>query len=229
MLRLAVYRQTCRTLVATRQASPLVAIMTVPHIRGLKSSAFVCSEQVKRIGDVEQTETMVGDKKAYMHTMRGPEDMDREYRDKITEFGRTEEKPIMVQSAEDKVIVGCVCDELEGATVRWFYLEDTGVQTCNCGIYYKLERTETPNMYGRTMGISTAGQIAADPRRSEKSKSREIQKRTQAQERRRIESSLQTMAEEDPRREQLESILYNMESNNKPGIFSKIKGLFKRK
>ena len=84
-------------------------------------------------------------------------------------------------------------------------------------------------MYGRTMGISTAGQIAADPRRSEKSKSREIQKRTQAQERRRIESSLQTMAEEDPRREQLESILYNMESNNKPGIFSKITGLFKRK
>ena len=72
----------------------------------------------------------------FQNTIRAPGEMDREYMKEIKEFGQTYENPIKVQSKHSKCIVGCVCDEHEGSSARWFYLLEGPPQTCNCGVYY---------------------------------------------------------------------------------------------
>lgn len=81
--------------------------------------------------------------KKFQNTIRAPGEMDREYMKEIKEFGQSYEAPIKVQSKHSKCIVGCVCDEHEGSSARWFYLLEGPPQTCNCGVYYQLELSDT--------------------------------------------------------------------------------------
>ena len=52
--------------------------------------------------------------------------------------------------------------------MNWFYIEDGPVQQCNCGFYYKLNRTEAPNMYGEIMGYDELDMVKRDRRRTPK-------------------------------------------------------------
>lgn len=60
----------------------------------------------------------------YNNSVRGPDELDRDYVNRMKECGKTADKPIIVQSKQNKAIVGCVCEGDDGANVRWFYLND---------------------------------------------------------------------------------------------------------
>jgi len=169
--------------------------------------------------------------KKFQNTIRAPGEMDREYLKEIKEFGQTYEHPIKVQSKHSKCIVGCVCDEHEGSSARWFYLLEGPPQTCNCGVYYQLELTDTPNLYGQVMGVDTIENISTDPRLPEKSKQKFIEKHLRAENRRKIENELERLDYDDPRYEVLQQELKDSAKTSEAGsgFFGKITSFFKRR
>jgi len=169
--------------------------------------------------------------KKFQNTIRAPGEMDREYMKEIKEFGQSYEAPIKVQSQHSKCIVGCVCDEHEGSSARWFYLLEGPPQTCNCGVFYQLELSDTPNLYGQVMGVDTIENISTDPRLPEKSKQKFIEKHIRGENRRKIEHQLERLDYDDPRYELLKAELETTNTSGaaKTGIMHKITSFFKSK
>jgi len=108
-------------------------------------------------------------KEEFEKTMMGPNEESQEdfelYHKK--DRGKKIENPILVAAKHTQCIVGCVCDKDSSVRVNWFYLEEGPVQQCNCGFYYKLNRTENPNMYGEIMGYDELDMIKRDMRRTD--------------------------------------------------------------
>merc|ERR1712226_135737 len=211
-----------RLIVSSRQLAhkPTAATLITRQIRHLKTSPPSRREDEKPIENVPQDEA----KARYEKSIRGPEEMDREYLEDIQEYGKSVEQPIRVEAAHSRCIVGCVCDENEGANARWFYLNEGPPQTCNCGIFYQLVRTDTPNLYGKVMGVDHIESIRTDPRLGPKNKAKFMKQHLAAEEARLREYNLSTMDEDDPRYKILKEEQEKSTAKS-GGILATLKGL----
>ena len=85
------------------------------------------------------------------------DDMQRETR------GRDIDNPVMVASTTNRCIVGCSCSE-EHPTLKWFFLDEGPVQTCDCGFYFKLDLVHEEHWIPEHARIMTVDKARPDPR-----------------------------------------------------------------
>lgn len=105
-------------------------------------------------------------KQAFRQQIKGPNEGTMESEAYLESRGKTIDNPYLVTGSSSQCIVGCVCDKDESCKVNWFYLEEGPVQQCNCGFYYKLNKTSAPNAYGEIMSYDEEEMIKRDMRRS---------------------------------------------------------------
>ncbi|CAK8694140.1 unnamed protein product [Clavelina lepadiformis] len=77
--------------------------------------------------------------------------------------GRNKDNPVVVASPTDKCIVGCCCSE-EQPGLKWFYLEEGPTQVCDCGYYFRLERTVEGQWVPEYSQVMQVNQNRRDPR-----------------------------------------------------------------
>lgn len=77
--------------------------------------------------------------------------------------GRDIDNPVLVASTTSKCIVGCSCSE-EHPTLKWFFLEDGPVSTCECGYYFKLDRVSDEQWIPDHARVMAVDKSIPDPR-----------------------------------------------------------------
>ncbi|XP_009859991.2 uncharacterized protein LOC104266137 [Ciona intestinalis] len=75
----------------------------------------------------------------------------------------TKDNPVMVASATNKCIVGCNCGADE-PTIKWFFLNEGSTQVCDCGFYFKLDKTDENQAIPEHARIMTVDDRMPDPR-----------------------------------------------------------------
>jgi len=94
---------------------------------------------------------------AAMHDTVTMDSMEKETR------GRDINNPVMVASTTSKCIVGCSCSE-EHPTLKWFFLEDGPVSTCECGYYFKMDRVSDEQWVPDHARVMAVDKSIPDPR-----------------------------------------------------------------